>query len=343
MTTGIASPIVFPAAGIFYPSFEPQHCVFPTAVDRDELFTPWIQFKLAEVSYYDEETTWHWDVLAWCIEHINCWTERVELRIYHGDMSPEDAYVIKSWGRDEISAGQTLVWTTPSPITIQTLVGSITESQTIKVGFVIHILVRYNSYGWWESWPWHNRYDPWDYLWLWVDDDTDVLEYLVSVSVPEPPPEYPNTVFREDLCYFPTYVKVDEPFSPVLVIENSGVAGAFYIAYWYLGEWYELLRSTIAEGEVYTHLIDPIVITDLIGLVEESLLADIRFYTGYLEAGVDPMETITGMFPASVYVEVEVPPPPPPPPPVEVSWMPLAGAAALLIGGGVLLWPREGE
>ena len=163
------------------------------------------------------------------------------------------------------------------------------------------------------------------------------ITFNVEVEVPEPPPveQYPVPIFDRTLSYWPVSVKSTEVFSPSLVIKNSGKSGEFYIAFWYAGVFNEIMRGHIDEGATFTYLFGNTKITDLIGPVNSSINADLRFYAGYIKPGTTPSETYTDMLGAATWVEVVSPPKPPPDPDQPVSKSSLA-PLAISIGVTVL-------
>lgn len=284
--------------------FEWKLINFPDTLEPGELFTPRIEFTIGDV-YYSAEKPSEWIAgTLWQHESIELDIDAVELRYFYGNIAPENAITLRRWDArtpPEPAASMTFVWA--PTLTIEDLIGEVGTSGAQTLGFVIVLegksLLRRWTVGWWFFMG-----DNYQIVGDWSEPClNDIVTADIYVEVP-PIQVHPSPVFRRDLCSFPTYVAADETFSPVFVVENTGEAGTFYLAYWYLGYWTELYRGTIAKDATYTHRIDAMRITDWIGPVAQSQYADIRLYAGYIEPETPIEETYTDMLGCALYVEV---------------------------------------
>lgn len=137
----------------------------------------------------------------------------------------------------------------------------------------------------------------------------------------------PDPRFAKDLCYFPTSLGVDEPFTPQWVIDNQGDSGEIALAMIYKGEAYLLWRGVLETGQRGTlTTTEPMVITDLVGEIDRTQTIELSFITGYFTG--ETTIGVTDTWDVAVYVEV----------PGGIAWWPwLIGAGVVVVGVGIVL------
>jgi len=147
----------------------------------------------------------------------------------------------------------------------------------------------------------------------------------------------PHPVFS-DRCWFPTSVRVDQAFTPVLIIENQGGSGDIYIDLIVEGRTTRIFEGAIDGYAEYQVDIGSHTIDWYLGYTPtESRYATLRFQTG--PVGEPPI----GDASFTISVLVEGPPPPPPPPEEGMPWWvyAIAGGGALIGIGGLVLALRR--
>lgn len=137
----------------------------------------------------------------------------------------------------------------------------------------------------------------------------------------------PDPKFAKDLCFFPTALRVDEPFTPKWVIDNQGDSGEIALGMIYKGEAYLLWRGILESGQRGTlTTTEPIVITDLVDEIDRTQTIELSFITGYFTG--EMTIAVTDTWDVAVYVEVAG----------GIAWWPwLIGAGVVAVGVGIVL------
>lgn len=137
----------------------------------------------------------------------------------------------------------------------------------------------------------------------------------------------PDARFIKDACYFPTSLRVDEPFTPRWEIVNQGDAGIVWLVMRYKGEGYLLWAGEVGAGARGTlSPSEPIVITDLLGEIGRTQTVTLTFHLGYPTN--EMTYHMTDEWEVAVYIEV----------PGGITWWPwLIGGGVVVVGVGIVL------
>ena len=141
----------------------------------------------------------------------------------------------------------------------------------------------------------------------------------------------PDARFIKDACYFPTSLRVDEPFSPRWEIVNQGDAGTVWLVMRYKGEGYLVWAGEVGAGAGGTlSPSEPIVITDLLGDIDHTQTVTLLFQLGYPTN--EMTYHMTDEWEVAVYIEV----------PGGITWWPwLIGGGVAVVGVGIVLTGRK--
>lgn len=141
----------------------------------------------------------------------------------------------------------------------------------------------------------------------------------------------PKFLLGPGQSYFPTSLRVDEPFTPQWVITNEGDSGEIALAMIYQGDAYLLWKGIIEAGQTGTlTTTEPIVITGLVGEIERTQTLELSFIVGYL-ADAQTI-AVTDTWELAVYVEV----------PAGIPWWPwLIGGGVAVVAAGIVLTGRK--